>query len=149
MRKKRAITLLEIMIVILLIGLIGGVVSYNLKGTLDKGKAFASKEGAKKLEDILNLEIQQGTSTSDKIAQDRSDKRDHVRAVVLNSGLISAQQADKILKDGWNEFYRIRRAKGGQVSVTSHKYEEYKRTHITADSNDPEPEVEEENTHTP
>ena len=48
MRKKRAITLLEIMIVILLIGLIGGVVSYNLKGTLDKGKAFASKEGAKK-----------------------------------------------------------------------------------------------------
>ena len=142
MRKKRAITLLEIMIVILLIGLIGGVVSYNLKGTLDKGKAFASKEGAKKLEDILNLEIQQGTKTSQEIAQDKSDKREVVRAVVLNSGLISTQQVDKFLKDGWGEFYSIRRAKGGQVSVSSHGYQEYKKTHLTEDSNETAPELE-------
>ena len=54
MRKKRAITLLEIMIVILLIGLIGGVVSYNLKGTLDKGKAFAAVLGHE-LEGVLHL----------------------------------------------------------------------------------------------
>ncbi len=143
MRKKRAITLLEIMIVILLIGLIGGVVSYNLRGTLDKGKAFASREGAKKLEDILNLEIQQGTKTSLEISQDKSDGRDIVKAVVLNSGLISPQQVKKFLKDGWNEFYMIRRAKGGQVSVTSHRYEEYKKTHHTDESNDPPVELEE------
>ena len=143
MRRKRSITLLEIMIVILLIGLIGGVVSYNLKGTLDKGKAFASKEGAKKLEDILNLEIQQGTSTSEEITKDKSDKLDVVKAVVLNSGLISAQQVDKFLKDGWNEFYSIRKAKGGQVYVSSLRYAEYKRTHRTEDSNEPPVELEE------
>jgi type II secretory pathway pseudopilin PulG len=143
MRKKRAITLLEIMIVILLIGLIGGVVSYNLKGTLDKGKAFASKEGARKLEDILNLEIQEGTRTSQEITQDKSEDRNVVKACILNSGLISSQQVKKFLKDGWGEFYSIRKAKGGQVSVSSHKYEEYKKTHHTDDSNDPPVELEE------
>jgi type II secretory pathway pseudopilin PulG len=128
MRKKRAITLLEIMIVILLIGLIGGVVSYNLKGTLDKGKAFASKEGAKKLEDILNLEIQQGPRTAKEIADDNSKERAIVEAVVLNSGLISRQQVAKFLKDGWGEFYTIRRD-GQQVTVSSHKLDEYNRAH--------------------
>ena len=138
MRKKRAITLLEIMIVILLIGLIGGVVSYNLKGTLDKGKAFAAKEGAKKLEDILNLEIQQGTNKALALARDRSNERDLVRATVLNSGLISSQQINKFLKDGWNEYYTIRKVAGEeQVVVTSRKYEEYKRAHHTEDSDEP------------
>jgi type II secretory pathway pseudopilin PulG len=116
MRKKRAITLLEIMIVILLIGLITGVVSYNLKGTLDKGKAFASDEGAKKL------------------VQDRSDEREVVRAVVLNSGLISARQVDKFLKDGWNEYFNIRRERD-QVVVSSRRLEEYNQTHHTQNSN--------------
>ena len=133
MRKKRAITLLEIMIVILLIGLIGGVVSYNLKGTLDKGKAFASKEGAQKLEDILNLEIQQGTNTSEELTQDKSNERDIVKACVLNSGLISNHQIKKFLRDGWGEFYSIRKSLGGQVSVSSYGYEEYKKTHHTGD----------------
>ncbi len=131
MKKKRAITLLEIMIVILLIGLIGGVVSYNLKGTLDKGKAFASKEGAKKLEDILNLEIQQGPRTAKEIVEDSSDKREVVEAAVLNSGLISRQQAPKFLKDGWGEFYIIRKDTEDrlQVTVTSRKLDAYNQAH--------------------
>lgn len=144
MKKKRAITLLEIMIVILLIGLIGGVVSYNLKGTLDKGKAFASKEGAKKLEDILNLEIQQGTRKALEVARDRTDKREVVQACLANSGLISSQQFMKFIKDGWGEFYAIRKVRGQeQVVVTSRKYEEYKRTHHTEDSDEPPVETEE------
>ena len=138
MKKKRAITLLEIMIVILLIGLIGGVVSYNLKGNLDKGKAFASREGAKKLEDILNLEIQQGTKKALEIARDKSDEREIVKACIENSGLISSQQSKKFVKDGWNEFFIIKKIKGQeQVVVTSRKYEEYKRTHHTEDSDEP------------
>jgi general secretion pathway protein G len=128
MRKKRAITLLEIMIVILLIGLIGGVVSYNLKGTLDKGKAFASREGAKKLEDILNLEILQGPRTAQEIANDTTDGRVVVRAAILNSGLISDRQVDKFIKDGWSEFYIIQRD-GRQVTVSSRRLEAYDRAH--------------------
>jgi type II secretory pathway pseudopilin PulG len=137
MRKKRAITLLEIMIVILLIGLIGGVVSYNLKGTLDKGKAFASKEGAKKIEDILNLEIQQGTKTAKEIADDNSKERAIVEAVVLNSGLISKQQVAKFLKDGWGEFYIIQRDTEDkqQVTVSSRKLEAYNQAHPNGQTN--------------
>lgn len=131
MRKKRAITLLEIMIVILLIGLIGGVVSYNLKGTLDKGKAFASDEGAKKLEDILNLEIQQGSRTVEEIVGDTSNDRQIVKDVVLKSGLISSQQIGKFVKDGWGEFYLIRRDKKNQeqVTVKSQKLAAYNKAH--------------------
>lgn len=137
MRKKRAITLLEIMIVILLIGLIGGVVSYNLKGTLEKGKAFASDEGARKLEDILNLEIQQGTKTALEIARDKSDDRATVKECVLNSGLISKQQVAKFLKDGWGEFFTIRKvARENQVVVLSHKLAEYYKTHPKKDADD-------------
>lgn len=144
MRKKRAITLLEIMIVILLIGLIGGVVSYNLKGTLDKGKAFASNEGAKKLEDILNLEIQNGTRKALELARDKSNDRDVVKACIVNSGLISDQQVKKFVKDGWNEFFIIKKVKGEeQVLVTSRKYEEYKKAHDTVDSDEPPVETEE------
>jgi len=135
MRKKRAITLLEIMIVILLIGLIGGVVSYNLKGTLDKGKAFASDEGAKKLEDIINLELQQQAAiTAKDIAEDKSNNRNVVKGLVLSSGLISSKQAEKFLKDGWGEFYTITQA-GDQVKVKSEKHKEYKRQQKAKASN--------------
>ena len=144
MRKKRAITLLEIMIVILLIGLIGGVVSYNLKGTLEKGKAFASKEGAKKLEDIINLELQQGPRKASEIAGDKSEDRTLVKDCVLNSGLISAQQIKKFLKDGWSEFYHIKKVRGdNQVIVTSRKLQEYNKKHPTEDSDEPAVETEE------
>lgn len=144
MRKKRAITLLEMMIVILLIGLIGGVVSYNLKGTLDRGKAFAAREGAKKLEDILNLEIQQGTKKALDFARDKSDKRDLVKAALLNSGLVSEQQAKKLIVDSWNEFFIIKKVAGkDEVVVTSRKYEEYKQTHHTEDSDEPPVQTEE------
>ena len=123
MRKKRAITLLEIMIVILLIGLIGGVVSYNLKGTLEKGKAFASKEGAQKLEDIINIELQQtSTITAANLVNDKTK----IRQFVLNSGLISERQIDKFLKDGWNEEYEITLVDGkNEVAVSSAKQKAY------------------------
>lgn len=133
MRKKRAITLLEIMIVILLIGLIGGVVSYNLKGTLEKGKAFASGEGARKLEDILNLEISQGTKTAKELASDTSAERDHVKECVLNSALISSQQVKKFIKDGWGNYYTIQEVQGqNQVAVTSERLEQYNKAHPRA-----------------
>ncbi|MGH7889895.1 MAG: hypothetical protein ACRENF_05020 [Thermodesulfobacteriota bacterium] len=133
MKKKRPITLLEIMIVILLIGLIGGVVSYNLKGTLDKGKAFASKEGSQKLQDILNLEIQDRPNAATELALDKTPDRDVVRALVVNSGLISAQQVGKFLKDGWGSYYIIRSVRGAnQIVVSSNKLDEYKLAHDPA-----------------
>ena len=42
-KKQYALTLIEIMIVIVLIGLIGSVIGANMKGSLDEGKAFKTK----------------------------------------------------------------------------------------------------------
>src|SRR5271169_2616778 len=105
MKKKRSITLLEIMIVILLIGLIGGVISYNLKGTLDKGKAFRSKEGAMKLQDILNLEIQIAHRKSDDFTGGTDEKYANVLECIKNSGLVTDPK--NFVKDGWGEPYTI------------------------------------------
>ena len=51
--KKRSVTLLEMMIVITLIGLIASVIGYNMKGSLDRGKAFKTEESQKQIKDIL------------------------------------------------------------------------------------------------
>ena len=56
MRKKNFLTLLEIMIVIALITIIGGVLGYNMKGSLEKGKAFKTEQAIKQIDDILSVQ---------------------------------------------------------------------------------------------
>nr|AQQ75203.1 hypothetical protein [uncultured bacterium] len=43
-RARRAFTLLELMVVLVIIGLLGGIVAYNLVGTADKAKADATRQ---------------------------------------------------------------------------------------------------------
>lgn len=121
------------MIVILLIGLISGVVSYNLKGTLDKGKAFRSEQGAKRLADILNLEIQMGhINTSDLIKnEDLSKNKEKLLSTwISNSGLINPKEVDSFLKDGWNKPYKIECSPDGAgITVTSPELDEYNKRH--------------------
>ena len=128
MKKKRSITLLEIMIVILLIGLIAGVVGYNLKGTLERGKAFKSQVGAQKLADILNLEIQEGHAIAQQLADDKADTRPYISDCLRRSGLIADKEIDKFLRDGWNNYYIIKADKGS-VEVTSPALATYQRAH--------------------
>ena len=91
--KKRNITLIEIMIVIFLIGLIGSVIGYNMKGSLDKGKVFRTEQGMKQVKDILLLQVAEG---------------EDIRLVAKNphkyldaSGLV--QDPKTLLKDGWGK----------------------------------------------
>lgn len=144
MRKKRSITLLEIMIVIMLIGLIGGVVSYNLKGTLDKGKAFRTEQGMKKLEDILNMEIQTGSASLVDLVGKTDAKEEQIAACVEKSGLISSKEVKKFIRDGWGLPYVIKKVKGSQeVAVSSPKLQEYQKAHGIDAENTPSPETEE------
>lgn len=130
MRKKRAITLLEIMIVILLIGIVGGVVSYNLKGTLDRGKAFRSEIGAKKLEDILNLEIQTGFIHAKQLCGKKTENRDNLINTLRNSGLIPEREISAFILDGWKDPFIIRKIKGqNAVYVTSERLNQYVLDH--------------------
>ncbi len=116
-KKKRPITLLEIMIVIFLIGLIGGVVGYNMKGSLDEGKAFKSKEGAAKIENILNLQIASGWDPA--VLQDPQG----VARCLKDSGMV--KDVDQILKDGWGTPYTITVDAHGDISVESQKLKDY------------------------
>ena len=125
--KKSGFTLLEVMIVILLIGLIGGVVSYNLKGTLDKGKNFRSKEGAQKLEDILNLELQTSTKRAENFVSADDENLQNLIELIENSGLVS--NAKEFVKDGWGQPYTIIKRAGNSVEVRSTKSREYEESH--------------------
>lgn len=115
-RKRHPITLLEVMIVILLIGLIGGVLSYNLKGTLDRGKEFRTKEGITRLREILDLEVAGGNyKVSDFTGTDGTT---NVRNCIANSKLIPESNIDNLLKDGWGEPYQFS-LKDGDLQITS------------------------------
>lgn len=96
-KKKHSLTLMEIMIVIVLIGLIGSVIGVNMKGSLDEGKAFKTRQAKNQITDILMLEVAQGTSIDDVIKEPSR--------YLANSGLV--KNPDKLLKDGWGTPFSI------------------------------------------
>ncbi len=95
--KKRALTLLEIMIVIFLITLITGTIGYSMRGTLDKGRAFRTEQGKEQLHDLLLIALSEG-STADEIAHDPA------KAL---KGLGLAKDPDNLVLDGWKEKFTI------------------------------------------
>ncbi len=119
-------TLLEIMIVIFIIGIIGSVIGYNMKGSLEEGKAFKTQEGIKQLYEIFHLEMAKGTATLDEV-------RHNPESVLKKSRL--ARNTKKLLKDGWNTDYTFVLSDGrDDIRITSQKYNAYlKKKDITAD----------------
>ncbi len=118
MQKKRALTLLEIMIVIVLIGIIGSVIGVNMKGSLDSGKAFKTEQAMQQIEDILMLQVAQGTSI-DAVVKDPEK-------YLAISGLV--KEPRKFLKDGWDQPFDIK-ADGrgnGNIIIKSEKLAAYK-----------------------
>jgi prepilin-type N-terminal cleavage/methylation domain-containing protein len=117
MKKKYAFTLLEIMIVIFLIGIIGSVIGYNMKGSLDKGKAFKTKQAKQKIKDILELEMAKGVEP-ETVA---NEPEKYLRA----SGLV--KNPDKMVLDGWGEKFDIKLKDNGDLNIRSTKYSNWKR----------------------
>lgn len=110
MKKKRSLTLLEIMIVIVLIGIIGSVIGVNMRGSLEKGRIFKSQQARQQIEDILNLEVAKGAPIGRVIADPEFYLED--------SGLI--KDGAKYMKDGWNVRFNIEEL-DGRVVITSDK----------------------------
>jgi general secretion pathway protein G len=90
--KKRALTLLEMMIVILLIALITGVVGYNMKGSLDKGKIFKSRHAKEQLHELLLMVMAETGESRDQILSEWKGK---VKALNI------AKNSEELFKDGW------------------------------------------------
>jgi type II secretory pathway pseudopilin PulG len=96
--KKRALTLIEIMIVIFLITLITGTIGYSMKGSMDKGKKFKTEQAQEQLRDLLLICLSEGTSP-DKLES-------NAKHYLETSGL--AKDPKGILKDGWGEEFTIK-----------------------------------------
>ncbi|MBI3237080.1 MAG: type II secretion system protein [Chlamydiales bacterium] len=115
-KKKQTLTLLEIMIVVFLIGLIGSVIGYNMKGSLEEGKAFKTAQSQEKLHDILMLEVAKG-ATIDEVVKEPIE-------FLKDSGLV--KNPDKLIVDGWNQRFDIHADQyGTDILIKSTSYEKY------------------------
>ncbi|MGE3953589.1 MAG: type II secretion system protein [Parachlamydiales bacterium] len=113
MKGKRYLTLIEIMIVIVLIGLIGGVVAYNVSGSLEEGKAFKTKQGASQLGSALMLQVATGEARVEELPttwQERIEK----------SSLVNKKGKD-LMTDGWGGAYSVT-VREGELEITSERY---------------------------
>ena len=117
--KKRCVTLIEIMVVIMLISLIGGALAFNMRGSMDKGRAFKTEQNISRIEDILTLTIAESGKNASDILLSWSQ-------IVTDSPLV---KDDSILKDGWNGEIKV--AANGETgfTVTSDKLDEYYKKH--------------------
>lgn len=117
--KRRFITLIEIMIVMILIALITGVLAVNFRGSLEEGKVFKTKTGIERLEAILNLAVAKDPDLIDKISED-----DVWQEAVRKSALV--QNPNDLIKDGWGKVYKVE-VEGGHIKVSSEGYEEFRK----------------------
>ncbi|MCB1136031.1 MAG: prepilin-type N-terminal cleavage/methylation domain-containing protein [Chlamydiia bacterium] len=117
-KRRRAITLIEIMIVMFLIALIGGVVAYNMKGALDKGKVFKTEQGMERLRSTLEMHIAEYPDDADRL------ESEWVR-YVEQSPLV--KNPKELTRDGWGQLYDVRMGQDGEIIIRSEAYERYKR----------------------
>ncbi|MFI0435144.1 MAG: type II secretion system protein [Parachlamydiaceae bacterium] len=115
-KKRRFITLVEMMIVMFLIAMITGVIAYNYTGSLEEGKAFKTKAGIEKIQTILDLHL--ATHPED---------RDHIdtkwRGIVESSQLV--KNAKELIKDGWGIDYQVSQGQDHDIEIKSEKYNQY------------------------
>lgn len=109
-------TLLEVMIVIFIIGIISSVIGYNMKGSLTKAKAFKTTEGMKKILEIFELEMAQGSASMHDIIASPED-------VLDGSGLVTSGK--EMFKDGWGQRYDIKLSSSGKVILKSKAYDSF------------------------
>lgn len=119
-KKRRLITLIEIVIVMFLIAMITGVVAYNYTGTLEKGKAFKTEMGIERLTTILNLAVSENPGVVNEV-------QGRWQEIVRSSPLVN--KPDELINDGWGNPYQVGVDEDGNIHVTSSRYEEYKRSH--------------------
>jgi hypothetical protein len=116
--KKRALTLLEIMIVIFLITLITGAIGYNMKGTLDRGRAFRTEQAKTQLHDLLLICLEEGVKGDD-IVKDPA-------ASLKQFNL--AKNSEKLVQDGWGTDFVIQYNQNKHdFKIYSSAYDKYKK----------------------
>lgn len=96
-RKKRAVTLIEMIVVMLLIATITGALAYNYNASLKEGKAFKTREGISRIKTILELAI----------LDDSSKVPENVESWWANTVKSSPLASGDLTKDGWGKPYKV------------------------------------------
>jgi len=134
-KRKQPITLIEIMIVIFLIGLIGSVLGYNMKGSLEEGKAFKTEQASLQIRDLLLLEAAKGTPLTTVVA--------NPKLYLSRSGFV--KNVEKLLEDGWGGAYEITASsRERDIRVISRNLERYNAKKGKLPVQEPEDEESEE-----
>ena len=114
MKKRQALTLIEIMVVLFIITIITSVVAVNMKGTMKEGKVFKSEKGSKQVYDIISLEMAKDPEVVQILMEEPE-------TILKNSGLVADPK--KTLQDGWGEKFQVRYCEeDGEIKVTSKKW---------------------------
>ena len=111
-RQKRPVTLIEIMIVILLIGLIGGALAVNMRGSMDKGREFKTEQNISRVYDALMLEYAKGARPIQEIVDDKKKVLDDCPFLKKGSDL---------LMDAWGQELHIEIDENDEIVITSTK----------------------------
>lgn len=119
-RKREPLTLIEIMVVIFLIGLIGSVLGFKMKNSLEDGKAFKTKAKIEKINDVLTLEMAKGKSRDQVIA--------NASRILANSSLFKEKESE-ILVDGWGGPIEVLAKNNRSIQVISEALKEYELKH--------------------
>lgn len=128
MKKKRALSLLEIIIVIFLITLITGAIGYSMKGTLDKGRVFRTEQAIEQLRDLFLMCLAEGESGDDIIRDPEG--------MIKKYGL--AKNSKKIIEDGWGKKFDIGLTKGkNDFKISSENLKNYKSKTKISSAEDP------------
>lgn len=91
-KKRHALTLIEIMLVIVLIGVVASALAFNMKGALDRGRQFNTREARDKIEAILSMEA---------ISENPETVAVEWENFVKNSPLMKFKQKNGQIVDGW------------------------------------------------
>ncbi|MEM7174403.1 MAG: type II secretion system protein [Chlamydiota bacterium] len=112
-RKKRPMTLVEVMIVIAIISLIAGVVGVKMRDGLEKGKAFKTEMAINKLYEILIFEDIKDPSNLTAADRNKINQSEFTR------------NADSVLRDGWGEEFTFVPKQNEEIEFYSRRYVEY------------------------
>ena len=115
-RKKKALTLLEIIIVIFLITLITGAIGYSMKGSLDKGRVFKTQSAMQQLRDLFLMAVAEG-EVGEEVAK-------NPKLALQKLGL--AKDPDKLVVDGWGVAFEVTyNKKKNDFTIVSKSLEAY------------------------
>jgi prepilin-type N-terminal cleavage/methylation domain-containing protein len=117
--KRRAVTLIEMIVVMLLIATITGALAYNYNASLNEGKVFKTKEGMSRIKTILSMVQSEHSELSGDEVASNWDK------LVVQSPL--AGKASDLLKDGWGKPYKVSyRSDSDEFEIESEGLNAYK-----------------------